>query len=191
MPPPKSTPNQNMTNPQPPPRKPIRLREYDYSTPGSYFITICVNEKKHLFGKIHNREMFLNRFGKIAQKCWIEIPNYFPTITLDEFVIMPNHLHGILIISGSTLTNINGESFATRAGASPAPTIPYVVGVYKSLVTKEILEIVKKNNKNYFLGKIWQRGFYDHIIRSEKSLEKIREYIITNPYNWENDDMFL
>jgi putative transposase len=166
-----------------PNRKPIRLRQHDYSSLGMYFITICTYQKKCLFGAISEGAMTLNKFGKIAQDNWLKISQRFANVQLDEFVIMPNHLHGIIFISDE-LHNCN------KAGASPAPTVGNIVGAYKSLVFRECLEISKKINPNFYLKKLWQRNYYDHIIRNEKSFDEIRKYIVENPLNWNKDDLF-
>lgn len=197
-------------------RRSIRLKNYDYSQPGGYFITICTYKRRCLFGKIVNGKMILNKFGKIAQQCWLEIPKHFPNVELDEFIVMPNHIHGIILINdtpienniinvgvtlavtqkfvGATFTvaqnnnaqmNPNPTNIVNRTGASPAPTVGNIIGAYKSIVANACLKIFKENNK--FMGKLWQRNYYEHIIRNETELNKIREYIINNPLKWELD----
>jgi REP element-mobilizing transposase RayT len=178
-------------------RKSIRLHEYDYSSPGMYFITLCAQDKKCLFGDIVDDEMRLNEFGKIAQQQWLSIPNRFDDICLDEFIVMPNHMHGIIKIVGAPLAGALSNNVAPgnkRAPARGAPTmggatvaIGVIIGAYKSLCVHQCLQYIKQNNKNLILGKLWQRNYYEHIIRNEISLNKIREYIINNPIQWQFD----
>lgn len=177
-------------------RRSIRLKKYDYSQPGAYFITICTHNRRCLFGDILDGQMNLNEFSEIALQCWIEISNHFPNVSLDEFVVMPNHVHGIIWINNQTnvvVQNIESNVGATLAVAqnnigavaSPAPTIGNIVGTYKSIVANKCLKIFKENNQ--VMGKLWQRNYYERIIRNERELDKIREYILGNPLRWELD----
>ncbi len=191
----------------------IRLKGYDYASIGMYFITICVNNKKSIFGQIEDENMILNQLGKIVEQSWLGIPKYFQNIE-DEFIIMPNHLHGVIFITddfenrattvGATFTVARagaspaptdhidigaavGATFTVaRAGASPAPTVGKIVGSFKSISTNQWLNHIKKNNLN-LIGKFWQRNYYEHIIRNEQSLDKIRNYIFNNPGGWRFD----
>ena len=157
-----------------PQRKLTRLRGYDYSTPGYYFITICTKGKKHLFGKISNGKMSLNNAGKIASQEILKIDSHYINIRIDKHVVMPNHIHMIVIISETERIN-------------PFPTIRYdipnVIGKYKASVSRIVgnafMHSVKKS--------IWQRSYHDHIIRGEKDYQKIWEYIDTNTERWEDD----
>jgi len=151
-----------------------RLSNWDYSNNGYYFVTICTKERKHYFGEIANNKMKLSKIGEIAKYHWFEIPKHFSFIELDEFIIMPNHVHGIIII------NVNNR----RDGACPVSTerkntLGNIVGSFKSVVTKYA------NNQNIPFS--WQTRFYDQIIRNEKSFYYIRQYIRDNPMNWETD----
>jgi putative transposase len=180
-------------------RKSIRLKEYDYSQAGFYFITICIQDKKCLFGNISSSGMLLNDFGIVAYNQWQKLPERYANITLDVFQIMPNHIHGIIIINepvGAGLAPAHGGNAAgngefaggaTRAGASPAPTIGNIVGAYKSLVAKQCLEIFKQKHPAEMMGKLWQRDYYEHIIPDERSHRQIAGYIINNPQNWKED----
>lgn len=172
-------------------RRSIRLKKYDYTQSGWYFIIICTEQKRCLFGAIANKQLILNEFGNIASNCWQAIPEHFPKIKLDEFVIMPNHVHGILIVTNNSADDIN-----CRGKALPCPyykgefgkpvsgSISTIIGSFKSAVTKQINII--RNSKG---TSVWQRNYYDHIIRNEESLNKIRKYIINNPLSWENDQL--
>lgn len=150
-------------------RKSIRLKEYDYSLEGHYFITICTHDRQPLFGEIVKEEMLLNQTGNIVNQQWLKIPERFKGIQLDAFVIMPNHFHGIITIF---------ESF-------PGQTTGKIVGAFKSLAANELIKLRKKNNLP--VGKLWQRNYYEHIIRDEEDYFRIVDYIQNNPKNWEND----
>lgn len=162
-------------------RKQIRLKNHDYSLNGYYFITVCSRDRENKFGEYKNdvgaplacARIKLSIIGKIIKNQWNDIPNQYDNITLDQYVIMPNHIHGILIIN-------------KRAQTSSAPTISQIIRSFKSKSTMEYLNYLKQNN-TYLPVNIWQRSFYDHIIRNERSLNAIREYISDNPVNWEQD----
>ncbi len=155
-------------------RKSIRLRNYDYSLPGSYFVTICVKDRKNLFGDIIDGVMHLNQYGMIVKSMWDEITNHYNGILLDEFIVMPNHVHGIIII----IDNVVGAR-------SPRPynrkiTLGNIIAFFKYHSTKHINEIRGTPGVP-----VWQRNYYDHIIRNQKSFRKIQEYISTNPERWQ------
>lgn len=169
-------------------RRSIRLHDYDYSRAGAYYITICIYNKEHLFGKIANGELQPNEYGKIAENEWIKTFQLRNNIEMDEFIIMPNHFHGIIIISNEP----DGTGTARRAptierfSKPTSNTIPTIIRNYKSAVTKQINDL--KNTPGTIL---WQRNYYEHAIRDEADLNRIREYIINNPRNWENDENFI
>ena len=188
-------------------RRSIRLKGYDYSRAGLYFITICCQDRICRFGKIENNEMILNEYGKIAFDEWEKITERFSNFELDVFQIMPNHIHGVIVLNnvGATLAvaptadntvvqndDNDGDVGVTEIGATArvAPTVGTVsdiVGAYKSLVANDCLKIYK--SKNETMGKLWQRNYYEHIIRNDKSYQRISEYIINNPKNWKNDKL--
>ncbi|HRO44286.1 transposase [Agriterribacter sp.] len=176
----------NRYNPNIHHRRSIRLKGYDYSQAGLYFITICVHNRQCLFGEIVNDEMILNDFGNIAHHHWEKLSERFQNFELDVFQIMPNHMHGIIF-----LTNPVGAGFTPApnhgATARVAPTVADIVGAYKSLVSNQCLEIFKQKFPNDYMGKLWQRNYHEHIIRDEQSYHRIANYIINNPQNWEND----
>jgi REP element-mobilizing transposase RayT len=147
----------------------IRLKNYDYSQSGSYFITICLKNRFDYFGQIINKMMILNKYGKIIEKYWMEIPRHFKNIILDEFIIMPNHLHGILIIKP---TNHHRPQYE-RFGKPTKGSIPTIVRSFKSISTK----IIHEFDKNFQ----WQIGFYERVIRN--NLNGVRYYIKNNPKN--------
>lgn len=197
--------NQNF-NPKINHRKTIRLQNYDYSQEGYYFITICTENKKCILGKIENKKMVLNQFGKKVKDCWLKIEKTNNFLKLDQFVIMPNHIHGILIIDknvgvplvgtqdsdGLSEQRKNKNSTQGRPqGIAPTKTIGEIIGGFKSLTTNEYIKNVKAGKFPSFKKRIWQRNYYEHIIRNEESLDKIWEYIVSNPETWEKDDLFV
>lgn len=191
-------------------RHSIRLKGYDYSQSGLYYITICVQDRKCLFGEIvvevqnfepQRRKMVLNDAGKIADNCWLEIPKHFPDAVLHEYIIMPNHVHGIieLIKTGlqyESVVNAGVQNFEPlRRNQSPKneyqKIIPHSIG---SIVRGFKIGVTKwfRNNtvevQNFEPRPIWQRNYYECIIRDEKSYCRIAEYIINNPENWKEDN---
>ncbi len=161
-----------------------RLEVWDYSNPWWYFITTNTKNQKHWFGNIVNEKMILNDIGKCAKKSWLDIPNHYPSVELDSFVIMPNHIHGIIIISEKSITRksnvIVDEGHAPHLQSSEDlnfHTLSNIVGSFKSAVTKYA-------HKNSFKGFKWQRSFYDRIIRNERELHNIQKYIQQNPMKW-------
>ncbi len=181
-----------------------RLQNWDYGSDGAYFITICTKGRMHNFGEIINGEMNLNETGNLAEQYWTEIPTHFPFIELGNFMVMPNHVHGILIMAKMALTATLATLVETRHALSlpvtprnpndiqknghfryqnqGTNTISSIVGSYKSVVTKNAHEI----NSDF----AWQSRFYDHIIRDTKSFERIQDYIENNPKNWVEDKFY-
>ena len=206
-------------------RRSIRLKGYDYSQAGAYFITICCKDRKCRFGKIvvGASVMELNECGQIAYDEWLKLSERFSNFELDVFQIMPNHMHGIIVLNdivGATLAVVqnavaqnavaqnavvqnavaqnvpNGIIALNDVGATArvAPTttnatIGDIVGAYKSLVANGCLDIYK--TKNETMGKLWQRNYYEHIIRNEQSYQTISDYIINNPAKWKDDKFFM
>ena len=172
-------------------RKSIRLNGYDYHQPGWYFVTICVHNNKCLLGQIDNEKMHLSNLGVIVRDCWDEIPKHYPYVKLDLSVIMPNHFHGIVIITDQE--NKNGNVGARHASPlrddvriPTRNTLGDIIGSYKSAVTKRV------NNTRHTPGEpFWQRNYYDHIIRDESDLNRIRQYIEENPLKWMDDRYYL
>ena len=174
---------------------------------GAYFVTICTQNRACLFGNIRDGLMMLNEYGEIARDEWTGLAARFHTVIFDVFQIMPNHIHGIIRIVGATTargapnaimpTNVIANVGATlavaqRAGASPAPTttitVGDIVGAYKSLAYKRCLDLCKP--KNVMLGRLWQRNYYEHIIRNNEDYDRIAAYIVNNPQKWEEDELW-
>jgi REP element-mobilizing transposase RayT len=154
-------------------RKLNRLKDYNYSQNGYYFVTICTKNREEWFGQIDGEKMILNKCGEIAKNFWVQIPKHSRNVSLDEFIVMPNHIHGILIIVG----NAYMRSLQNRTNM----LLSKIIQLYKASVTREINSL-----QNDFCFK-WHKSFYDHIIRNEKTLNNIREYIVNNPLKWEFD----
>ncbi len=178
-------PNSNY-NPKIHHRKSIRLQNYDYSQNGYYFITICTKDKKCLFGKIENEKMILNELGKIAYKELQKTEEIRKNVKLDKFVIMPNHIHAIIVIDKPVGAYGNTPLQCKTKFKSPSNNLGAIVRGYKSAVTKQINEYRKTPKLP-----VWQRNYYEHIIRNEKSLNQIQEYIICNPITWKKDSLFV
>ncbi len=178
--------------------KSARLHNYDYGQNGYYFITICTKDKELLFGNVVDEKMVLNNMGSIAYQYWEEITEHFDNVLLDEYIIMPNHIHGIVVICGgdavvetrhaSSLREREHKREKKYIGQYPqmskispqAKSLSVIIGSYKSACTKKI-------RQKFDIGFAWQSRFYDHVIKNEKSLDKIRNYIRNNPLKWELD----
>ncbi len=167
-------------------RRSIRLSGYDYTRPGAYFVTMVTYNRVHLFGRVVRGKMELNACGRVAEECWRAIPDHFPHVRLDAFVIMPNHVHGVLWIVESD-TSVGAKNFSPLPTPSPqqpprgtSKTIGSVVRGFKIGVTKWMRE-------NGMDGPVWQRNYYEHIIRNEDALHRIRAYILDNPIRWSLD----
>jgi len=166
-------------------RRSIRLRGYDYSRAGAYFVTICTQNRQRLFGEIVDGKMRLNDAGEMVRVVWNEIPNHYPGIDADEFAIMPNHIHGIVVIAPATTTG------QPRGVAPTGLTLPDVVHRLKTMTTKCYTDGVKQHDWPAFPGKLWQRNYWEHIVRDEPELHRICEYIQNNPAQWELDKLFV
>ncbi|MDR0802758.1 transposase [Fluviicola sp.] len=196
----------NKYNPNIHHRKSIRLKGYNYSQAGLYFVTICVQNRKCLFGKIENGEMILNDAGQMVENEWLKISQRFTNVQLHEYVVMPNHFHAIFQIVATLVVAQNEKTVAlvtvslvdtqnkTRRPQGFAPTKPKtigdMVGAFQSIVTVEYIRGVKNLGWVPFNGKLWQRNYWEHIIRNEQSYQRISKYIINNPNNWGNDKLY-
>jgi REP element-mobilizing transposase RayT len=175
-------------------RHSIRLREYDYSQTGAYFVTVCTKDRESLFGEIVNGEMKLNDVGRMVESIWNELPHPYKGVETDEFVVMPNHFHGIIILvgAGPCACPVNEKSSYDTGGqprgVAPTLSLPDIVHRFKSLTTTRYKKGVAQFDWPLFPGKLWQRNYYEHVIRNEEELLQIREYIITNPIKWVLDE---
>ncbi|MFC1780209.1 transposase [Patescibacteria group bacterium] len=162
-------------------RKKTRLEGFDYNLPGEYFITICTKNWVNYLGEICDESVRLSVIGKVVNKCWKEIQLHFNNVGLDEYVIMPNHLHGIVLIKDSICSVGNWHANSLRNQERRFQRLPVIIGSFKSATVKLSNRI---QNDIVFS---WQKSFYDHIIESQDALDNIREYIRLNPCNWEGD----
>jgi putative transposase len=163
-------------------RRSLRLQGYDYAQNGAYFITICTHKKHNLFGEITSGEMQLNKPGIIVHEKWLKTATLRQYLELDEFIIMSNHVHGIIYLASScrgTARRAPAEEF----GKPVATSIPTIVRAYKSAVTKRINELRRTPSAS-----VWQRNYYERVIRNENDLNQIREYIAYNPARWDEDE---
>ena len=163
-------------------RKSIRIKDYDYSQAGAYFITICTQNKECLFGDVADGEMRLNALGEIVKTCWNDLPHRYPEVELDYFTVMPNHVHAIIII-----TNVGAIHELPLPRNNPTDRrrilIPKIIGYAKMTTAKRINQL-----RNTPRNPLWQRNYYEHVIRNDDDLNRIREYITQNPLKWELDE---
>jgi putative transposase len=189
-------------------RKHIRLTGWDYSSEGIYFITICCRDRQSFFGKIEDNKMVYSEIGSITSKYWLEIPDHFPHVKLDEFVVMPNHIHGIIILDYSLVGSRHGVTLQTQimgdVGSCHGMTLParqepnQNINQFSKPVKNSVSVIINQYkssvkrwcNKNGFDHFQWQSRFYDHILNNDNSIENFREYIFNNPKNWTDDELF-
>jgi len=184
-------------------RRSIRLKGYDYRQSGGYFVTMVTQGRDALFGDVVNGEMILNDAGEMIVRWWLELPNKFPNVNVDIFVVMPNHFHGIIFITddadvvGGDLRVVpdlrdddGGEHVGSpqRAG-SPRQNAPLsqMIQWFKTMTTNEYIRGVKQLGWKPFNGKVWQRDYYEHIIRNPSAADRIARYIESNPARWNED----
>ncbi len=170
-----------------PRRRPMRLRHFDYASPAAYFVTICTRDRLCILGEVVNGIVSLNENGRLVQRAWKNLPNHYPHVEIDCWVIMPNHIHGILVLTGKGGNRVGTKG---RAGLKPAPTegraaphgLPEVVRAFKTFSARRI-----NLHRGTSGSSLWQRGYFEHVIRSESSLNRIRRYIVENPLRWDED----
>ena len=181
-------------------RRSIRLKGFDYSQAGAYFVTVCTQNRQYLFGEISENKIRLNDAGRMIRTIWEGLSNRFPSIALDQFVVMPNHVHGIIMLIDSI--HRRGEScirpnphnrpnqgdHKDRPYGTWAGTIGRIMQTFKSTTTHEYIIGVRQYGWFSFPGKLWQRNYYEHIIHNEAELNRTRQYICDNPLNWETDE---
>ena len=185
-------------------RRSIRLPKYDYTLPGAYFITICTQDRSCLFGSIADGEMHPSPGGDMVRAIWEEVPSHYPGIRTDAFVVMPNHIHGVIVITpvgagpcarprtpwspNRERPHETGQSPTGQPqGGAPTMSLPDVVHRFKTLTTKRYADGVKQHGWPPFPGRLWQRNYYEHIVRDERELALICDYIEANPTRWAED----
>jgi putative transposase len=161
-------------------RRSVRLKRYDYSWPGWYYVTICTAERVCNLGRVEYGKMILNEWGRIVSETWQWIPTRYPYVDLDDFVVMPNHLHGVLIINP-----VFRRGVSRNAPTEPPKIKPLgqLIGAFKTVSTKKINEMRATPGSVF-----WQRNYYEHIIRTRRDLNRIRAYIWNNPLQWTLDE---
>ena len=174
-------------------RRSIRRPDYDYSADGGYFVTICAHNRSCLFGAVVNGRVMLSDAGRMIGSVWQDLPNHCPGIELDEFIVMPNHVHGVIHLRDPDGNARVTRSEPTRCGRDASPngtgdgTLGRIVQRFKSTTTTLYVDGVKRHGWPRFSGHVWQRDYFDHAIRSDPSLDRIRDYIRTNPQRWGDD----
>ena len=193
----------NEDNPEFHHRRSIRLKGYDYAQPGAYFVTVCTQNRRCVFGEITDGTMQANETGRMVHAVWEEIPRHYPA-DIDAFVVMPNHIHGIILLNQVPPlgTTPRGRHVAPNVGATPcgrprgheqaqwpASTLglPDVVHRFKSLTTTRYQQGVVKSGWPPFGERLWQRNYYEHVVRNDEDMGRIREYIANNPIRWTED----
>jgi putative transposase len=179
-------------------RRSIRLKGYDYTQMGAYFVTVVTKDRECLFGEVTDGNTRLNDTGRLIERWWVELNHKFPVVETDEFVVMPNHFHGIIVLTdvrvGADLrvgpaSDRKGGNVGEGAhiGAPLRASLPRIVQWFKTMTTNECIRGVKQLGWTELPGRLWQRNYYEHAIRSQESLDRIRQYIVENPTNWEFD----
>lgn len=173
----------------------IRLKGYDYSTEGMYFVTVCTQGYENLFGGITDNHMRLTEAGRVVEKVWRALPDRFSMVELDEYVVMPNHFHGIIAVrTGEPRVRPYSHGDHKEGDHKDRPygtednSLARVIQAFKSLTTHAYIEGVNFQEWPPFPGRLWQRNYYDRVIRSEKELANIRQYIVDNPAKWDLDE---
>ena len=202
----------NITQQSGPTRRRMRLEGYDYSTPGAYFVTACTQDRRPLFGRVIDGRMAANPLGTVVEDCWDELPDHYDSLALDAFILMPNHVHGVILLQDEPNNASVGaglqpaiprndaarrhgmhEIVRTSVGAGLQPAIPRpaasrrhglpeIVRAFKTFSARKINRMRASTGAS-----VWQRGFYDHVIRDEDELDRVRTYILDNPRKWSED----
>ena len=163
-------------------RRSIRIGEYDYSQAGAYFVTICAKNRQCLFGSIKEGNMAPNQFGEVATACWTQLPCRFSEVETDAYAVMPNHIHGIVVIKRDVGAIHELPTSAGAAVRRRGMLLPQIIGWFKMNSAKRINQILGKQGTP-----VWQRNYWEHVVRDEQSLIRIREYVLSNPSRWHFD----
>jgi putative transposase len=172
-----------MTRQQTGDRRSIRLPQYDYTQAGAYAITICTEGREPLLGEIDANGVHLNSYGELVEDCWRQIPDRNRPVQLDVFVVMPNHLHGIVLLGSAAAVGGTARRARTEAFGQPVPgSLPTLVRSFKSAAARRINQLRGTPG-----GRVWQRGYYERVIRNERELAAVRRYVLGNPLAWALD----
>lgn len=173
-------------------RQSIRLKGYDYSSAGAYYVTVCTFRRQQLLGEVADGEMVTNELGRIVEQTWMKLPEHFQYVTLDEFVVMPNHVHGIVfinegrgdalnVIEGARLSDLNASPL--RPHGTQRGSLGAIVQNVKSVASRRINRLRRMPG-----APLWQRNYYEHVVRNENELDRIRRYVVGNPAKWDEDE---
>lgn len=169
-----------------PARRSVRLKHFDYSQPGIYFVTICTNERECLFGDVRDGSMHLNAIGRVASESWAQIPLHFPVLDLGPYVVMPNHLHGILVLYKRARHAVPLQDLGAQTegfGKPVSGSLGTIVRSFKATVSKHVRAVGMFTRKPF-----WQRSFYERVIRTGDEFHHASRYIFENPQNWQADE---
>lgn len=180
-------------------RRSIRLVNADYSVPGWFFVTICTAKHENIFGEVVGGQMVLNEYGMMAKKCWVDIPQHYQNVIIDEFIIMPNHVHGVIkIFKNNILSQNNTSQIVGVQNIEPLRHPSQQINLHKyqhtisgslgAIVRGYKIGVTKLFKQSGYQDSPWQRNFYEHIIHSPKELNNIRKYIRDNPVKWDTDE---
>jgi len=173
-------------------RRSLRLREYDYRATGAYFVTVCTKDRLSLFGEIDHGNMVRNEFGDIVVACWSDLPHHFPKIQLDCFIVMPNHIHGLIDITEKLFENPVGAQHAAPVPGTTVRNSPRNVQPGSLAAIVRSFKAASARRINLSSGApgatIWQRNYYEHVVRDDSELQRVREYIVNNPARWAEDE---
>ena len=164
-------------------RKHLRVLGFDYRENCAYFVTICTGQRRCIFGEIVDAKLCPTQRALISAQCWLDIPNHHPFVELDAYIIMPNHLHGVLNFVANPVAATPASPLVPKAHGPSSNSLGSVVGSFKSAVTRKINKLRPGTGTG-----IWQPNYYEHIIRNDSSLERIRDYIDANPARWNSDE---
>jgi putative transposase len=171
-------------------RQSLRLKSYSYASQGAYIVTVRTQERRSILCEVlPHGELILNSVGRMVLDQWEKLPDRFPNIELDAFIVMLNHIHAVIWIVGAPLVGAldDEKTISNQTPARDAPTLGNIVGALKSLTTVEYIRGVRQLGWRPFQKRLWQRNYFEHVIRDEKALDRIREYIQGNPANWSID----
>jgi REP element-mobilizing transposase RayT len=181
-----------------PERKDIRLKGYDYSLGGAYYLTICTQNRLCLFGYVDGIEMQTNDAGRMIAHWWMELAHKFTDVMPDTHIVMPNHIHGIVVIKSTVGADLrvcpsdnNDDNEGEHTGSPLRPSLSRIIQWLKTMTTNEYIDGVRNNGWTPFDHRLWQRNYYEHIIRNATSHRQIVDYIANNPNQWANDNYFI
>lgn len=165
-------------------RRSVRLKDYDYSSGGAYFVTICTHRRMSIFGSVKDGDVLLSWIGVIVEEEWLRAPDYRPEVSLDEYVIMPNHMHGILVLTGGQVGQDRVGAHRDAPLRRPERSLGLIVANFKGAVTRRVWRVSGSEEP------VWQRNYYERVIRDEEELGRLRVYISENPLKWEEDEYY-